>query len=181
MKMIISKYGWGLLVLFVGICAIGWKLFQIQKVKASATDRNVKAFLLMIQRSEGTYGPDAYNMLFGGGLFSSFAKHPNQKVVAGGYTSTAAGAYQFLYSTWQEVAISLGLSDFSPASQDLGAIEKIRQRGALDLVIAGRFEEAVSKCRKEWASLPGAGYGQPEQKMATLLSYYKNAGGSVAA
>jgi len=29
-----------------------------------------------------------------------------------------------------------------------------------------------------WASLPGAGYNQPERKLAALLQAYANAGGS---
>ena len=67
-----------------------------------------------------------YNVLYGGGKFSSYAAHPNQKILiksgpnAGKYSS-AAGKYQFLNSTWQEAAKALGLKDFSPESQDAAA------------------------------------------------------------
>ena len=45
---------------------------------------------------------------------------------------------------------------------------------------AGRFADAVAKCKKEWASLPGAGYGQRENSLATLQAAYLDAGGNLA-
>jgi muramidase (phage lysozyme) len=76
-------------------------------------------------------------------------------------TSTAAGAYQFLARTWDEVAAALELPDFSPQSQDVAALWLIRRRGALADLREGRFDDFVAKCAKEWASLPGSPYGQP--------------------
>src|SRR3990167_9402573 len=123
---------------------------------------NMRAFLMMIRHAEGTAGPDGYRTLFGGGLFEGFEDHPRQRITRklGGkpITSSAAGAYQFLERTWDEVQTKLDLPDFSPNSQDRGAVELIRRRGALKLVVGGRFEQAVEKVRKEWASMPGAGY-----------------------
>jgi lysozyme len=140
---------------------------------------NLKAFLAMIQVAEGTYGRYAYRTLYGGMLFSGYSAHPNIAITSNGITSTAAGAYQMLYSTWLSVAQPLGLEDFSPANQDRGAVELIRRRGALEDVLAGRLETAISKCRKEWASLPGAGYGQRERSMAYLVQVYRGAGGQL--
>ncbi len=142
---------------------------------------NLKAFLTMIQYSEGTYGNNAYRTMYGGQLFSGFTEHPNIAITKSGITSTAAGAYQFLYATWTSVQQSLGLPDFSPISQDRGAIELVRRRGALEDVMSGRFSIAIEKCRKEWASLPGAGYGQWERDITTLMQVYKSAGGHIAA
>ncbi len=141
--------------------------------------RNLRAFLTMIQYAEGTLGSNAYRTLFGGQLFSSYAKHPDIAITRGGITSTAAGAYQILFSTWKAIKHAIGLEDFSPASQDRAAIELIRRRGAVADILAGRFETAVEKCRKEWASLPGAGYGQREQSMAALKKVYQQAGGQL--
>lgn len=45
---------------------------------------------------------------------------------------------------------------------------------------AGRVEIAANKVRKVWASLPGAGYGQGEVRMASFVNNYVNAGGTVA-
>ena len=45
---------------------------------------------------------------------------------------------------------------------------------------AGRFDAAVAKVRKVWASLPGAGYGQREESMARVRTAYVAAGGTLA-
>ena len=142
---------------------------------------NLKAFLVMIQYAEGTYGENAYRTLYGGQLFNDYSRHPHIAITKGGITSTAAGAYQILYRTWFTIQQSLGLTDFSPASQDRAAIELIRRRGALEDILTGSLPTAIEKCRKEWASLPGAGYGQREHSLATLTQVYQNAGGQVTA
>jgi muramidase (phage lysozyme) len=64
--------------------------------------------------------------------------------------STAAGAYQFLKTTWNE----LKLPDFSETSQDKGFELLVRRRNAIDLINTGKFEEAIHKLALEWASLP---------------------------
>jgi muramidase (phage lysozyme) len=142
--------------------------------------KSLKAFLIMIQYSEGTFGKDGYRKLYGGGYFNDFSKHPNTPLTKWGITSTAAGAYQILNKTWVEIQAKLKLPDFSPLSQDKAAIELIRRRKALEDVMAGRFAQAIEKCKKEWASLPGAGYGQSEKNAKSLLAVYKMAGGNAA-
>lgn len=144
--------------------------------------QNVTAFLLMLRKSEGTSGPNGYSTLVGGGQFYSFDDHPRMLVYLPNLkiNSSAAGAYQILQRTWDSVAAKLSLTDFTPISQDRAAIELIRGRGALGDVRAGRFADAVAKCKKEWASLPGAGYGQHENALATLQTAYVNAGGNLA-
>ncbi|WP_232461077.1 glycoside hydrolase family 104 protein [Burkholderia ubonensis] len=130
------------------------------------TNTNVQAFLRMVRVGEGTAGPNGYTTLFGGGQFSDMSRHPNIAVTRGGYTSTAAGAYQILYSTWLEAKAALGLPDFSPASQDLAACWLIKRRGALADVQNGAVATAIGKCNKEWASLAGSPYGQPKLTLA---------------
>lgn len=161
--------------------------FMTTSTSADAQNPNVRAFLDMIAVSEGTSGPEGYRFMFGyprnpDRLITSYADHPRQyfSFTAGGRTqkTSAAGRYQFLASTWDDLRAKLRLPDFSPASQDMAAIELVRQRGALNDVRAGRIAAAIAKCAKTWASLPGAGYGQPEQKMATLLTAYAQAGGT---
>ena len=159
----------------------GTFMFTLSKAKnvnaSMLQNSNVKAFLLMIRKGEGTLGANGYKMLFGGQLFASYADHPRIIVKKSGYTSSAAGAYQFLSKTWDETANVMGLTDFSPLNQDLGALGRIAIRGALDDVLAGRFELAVKKCAKEWASLPFSPYGQPTQTIAAARDFYKNNGG----
>lgn len=157
------------------------KLSEMAKVTAAhVANKNVQAFLRVIRRGEGTSDGAGYWRLFGGEQFTSFADHPRRLVVKGGYRSTAAGAYQFLESTWDETRRIMGLPDFGTASQDRAAVGRIAARGALGDVMAGRFEEAVRKCAKEWASLPFSPYGQPTISLDVARTVYASAGGKEA-
>ncbi|MBK9329057.1 MAG: glycoside hydrolase family 104 protein [Sphingobacteriales bacterium] len=135
----------------------------------------------MIRHAEGTAGANGYRTLFGGKLFNDYAQHPRVKVPFRNTYSTAAGAYQFLYSTWYRLSLKLGLKDFSPESQDKACIELIREKNALEDVKNGNFESAIKKIAKVWASLPGAGYNQPEKKIAELQKVYTQNGGKLIA
>lgn len=143
---------------------------------------NLSAFLTLIRTGEGTLGEDGYRTLYGGGRFDAFYDHPRTKVKAGKWTSTAAGAYQILERTWDGLvkANPWTLTDFTPDKQDEAAILLIKGRGAYKDVIDGHFRAAIAKCCKEWASLPGAPYGQPTLKLERALEIIKNAGGKFA-
>jgi len=146
---------------------------------------NVRAFLDMIAFAEGA----DYSTLFGRGKFSGFDDHPRIVVRRWGkdgqgndvlYASSAAGRYQIIRKTWDDVSRKIGATSFDPYWQDLAAIYLIRRKGALADVIAGRFSTAVNKVRRVWASLPGAGYNQPERRYDRLLQAYLDAGGTIA-
>ncbi len=138
----------------------------------------------MIATSEGTkgVGDDGYNVLVGSTknhplLFQGYDNHPqifNQKM-----NSTAAGRYQLLGHYYTAYKKSLNLPDFSPDSQDKIALQQIKECRALDEIEAGDFNVAVTLCAHIWASLPGAGYGQHENKMNDLKRAYLDAGGSL--
>jgi len=147
---------------------------------ADLANENVQAMLRVIRTAEGTAGANGYRTLFGGQLFSGYADHPRIVVKRSGYTSSAAGAYQFLASSWDETARTMGLADFSPASQDLAAVGRLAARGALDDVKAGRFDAAVKKIAREWASLPGSPYGQPVVTIDKARAVYAASGGVFA-
>jgi muramidase (phage lysozyme) len=90
-----------------------------------ANDLSPEARGLLRAISPGESG-GAYNVEYGGTTFDSYADHPNvaHRITSGpnaGKTSTAAGRYQMLYSTWLEAKNALGLKDFSPESQDKAA------------------------------------------------------------
>jgi lysozyme len=70
--------------------------------------------------------------------------------------SSAAGAYQLIKATWIRLRDKLQLPDFSPASQDLAAVQLLDDIGALKLVQAGDIQGALAKASKVWASLPGS-------------------------
>jgi len=140
----------------------------------------VKAALDVIAWAEGAN----YNTLYGGGSFSG-SQHPNRAITAGSYTSTAAGRYQFLYSTWNGIRNKLGLADFSPINQDIAALELINQRGGLSYLLNGDFEGMLRTLGCAWASLPFSGCGQGEKTLSQVLNYFNGAlsvyGGTAAA
>lgn len=148
---------------------------------------NAVAFLDMLAWSEGTDNgkqptkDHGYDVIVGGQLFSDYADHPRVLVSLPklGIKSTAAGRYQFLARTWESLQRRMGLPDFGPLSQDKACIRLIEGRGALSSVKAGHIQHALALCSKEWASLPGAGYGQHERKVEDLLAVYRKAGGVV--
>lgn len=98
---------------------------------AAGLSRAAVGFLQAIAGPES--GGD-YNVMYspdGRRYFDDFSWHPNQSAVIAsgpnaGKTSSAAGRYQFLYSTWvgavEELkAKGVEITDFSPASQDVVA------------------------------------------------------------
>lgn len=139
--------------------------------------KNLQAFLYLIRVGEGTSDENGYRRLFGGRpgtrdkLFDDWSDHPrvrtyekNDEFIKNGKKdfTTAAGAYQITATTWDSlIKGGLILPDFRPESQDRAACALVKRRGALEDVLAGRFEMAITKCNREWASLPGSPYGQP--------------------
>lgn len=157
---------------------------------------NRAAFLDMLAVSEGTSTSRAtrnkgYDVIVTGvdgkpEVFSDYRNHPfangrsAKQINSKGLMSTASGRYQFLVRDWAHYKDALGLPDFSPSSQDLWAIQLIRECSALPLIDIGQFALAVQHVAHLWASLPGAGYAQHENVMASLQTAYVNSGGSVA-
>lgn len=161
--------------------------------EARAGSRNALAFLDMLAWSEGTStspatAMDGYDVIVTGldrksEVFKDFTDHPfdrgrmSKVINSKGLTSNASGRYQQMLKDWPYYRAKLSLPDFSPISQDLLALQHIRECRALPDVHAGRIETAISKCRNIWASLPGAGYGQREHRLKDLIKQYQMAGG----
>ena len=127
---------------------------------------NVQKMLDLIANAEGVN--HGYNTLFGNGRFSDFSAHPNQskqftQTDGKQNSTTAAGRYQFLKSTWDGVAKKLGLEDFSPKNQDIAAVALLAENGALPYVLRGDLQTAVKKSGGTWASLPSSNYAQPKK------------------
>ncbi|WP_227983141.1 glycoside hydrolase family 24 protein [Dickeya poaceiphila] len=159
-------------------------------------NKNLTAFLDVLAFSEGTSTHPitrnrGYDVIVTGidgkpEIFTDYQNHPFANGRPGkifnkqGQRSTASGRYQQLYRYWPTYKAQLKLPDFGPNSQDALATQLIRERKALDDVIAGRIQSAIGKCCNIWASLPGAGYGQREHSIDTLIVVYKQSGGVVA-
>ncbi len=158
-----------------------------QTIPGVRGNANVRAFLDMLAFSEIgsvllSLSDNGYNVIVGSTpahpiLFTDYSKHPRQYQKA--QNSDAAGRYQFMGRYWEHYRVQLALPDFGPESQDIWAIQLIRECRALDLIQEGKFPLAVEACRSRWASLPGAGYNQHENSLAALTDAYTDAGGTI--
>lgn len=134
----------------------------------------------------GIAGPDLTTDKPGLEIFTDFTEHPFTYRRAKlfrlpdtfNHRSTAAGRYQILYRWWKSYKPMLRLPDFSPLSQDLYAIQQLKERWAIALIQAGKVDEAIKACSPIWASFPGNTYGQGGHSMQTLLATYHEIGGS---
>ncbi len=141
-----------------------------------------QALLNTIRYAEGTWkqgSREGYHTLYGGGRFASLARHP-EIVVVKRYTSAAAGAYQFLPTTWKEASQRLQLNSFDPSNQDQAALYLVDRRGVLDEIDqAGLTPKAMAVLAKEWASFPTlsgrSAYGQPVKQAEDLERFYAEA------
>ncbi|MBE8969070.1 lysozyme [Nostocales cyanobacterium LEGE 12452] len=148
------------------------------RVRTSDYSPRLSAFLATIRWAEtGTSEPESYHKLVFNGTFNNFSTHPLKKQCAPingkNVCSTAAGAYQMLDKSWYDLQPKLNLKDFSPASQDKMAIEYIRRNNALSDVEAGRFDTAICKVGRVWASLICNSYNQNPKSLAQLRIYYQ--------
>lgn len=141
----------------------------------------------VIRYAEGTLGERGYNTQFTGKQFEDLSQHPRQINSSNGLSSDAAGAYQFLSTTWNEAKNALNLPDFSPDSQEKAGRFLTERRGVNpDAVYQTKeeFKAAMDKLAPEWAGLPyskvspkgfGNGssyYGQGGKSLDELWSIY---------
>ncbi|MCS0590358.1 paar repeat-containing protein [Massilia norwichensis] len=151
---------------------------------ALLADPNVSAFLKAIAEAEGGGYDFKYGAVKGKRndpwRFTDFSTHPGPGF--GGRT-TASGMYQITVDTWRDHGRKMGLSDFSPKTQDLLAVEMLRSIGVIDKIKEGNIAEAMGPAAKKWAALPkGPGLGnqyppQPFVKYEAFFAIYQANGG----
>ncbi len=149
---------------------------------------NVKAFLDTIAWAEG----GDYDLKYGGvkgkkadkWRITDFSVPPGPG--SDGVT-TASGRYQINLANWTENGKKkLGIADFTPKSQDLIAIEGLRQARAIDAVLAGNMDEAIPRAAKTWNALPmgkdkgNRVSGQAYKPWDDVIAKYQEAGGALA-
>lgn len=148
--------------------------------------RNILAMLDAIAVGEGTDNErqrtnhDGYDVLVGGALFTDFSKHPNilVQVNKAGLKSTAAGRYQLLYRYWQPYCRIVGRNDFQPETQDLIAIQQMKEKGCIPYLVEGNITEAIrGRANRIWASLPESPYGQRTESWADFRRIFESKGG----
>lgn len=156
----------------------------LEKMLANA---NVQAALKVIRYTECKDTPDCYQYVFGSSpnnklRFTDFSKHPDNLQKHNGISSTAAGAYQILKRTYDELCATYKFTDFTPHTQDLMCCALFDRRGVLAAISKGKFlsEEVMGALSEEWASLPYSSYGQPTHSIADVRTKYLENGGSFA-
>lgn len=147
------------------------------------------ALMQTVAWAEGTYIPglegyNPYRVLVGSSpsvprLATSWDDHPRSSFVAPRWRSDAAGAYQFLSSTWDSVQAkykSIWHSDlpaFAPQNQDRAFLALAGERGGLQRLLDGivvlnqrisvdaeAVRQAMYAFSREWASIPGYNIGE---------------------
>lgn len=154
-------------------------------------DAQTSALLATIRQFES--GGD-YNILYGGAPNTyGNSDHPSflgwpgvvlptSTCVAAGYANgvcktTAAGAYQFLSTSWRTYAPAAA---FTPANQDAAALRYLTALGAITALQSGDVNAAFAAASKAWASMPYSASGQPKQSLSTVLAAFESFGGTVA-
>jgi len=147
---------------------------------------NISAFLKAIAEAEG----GGYDFKFGAvkgkrndpWRFTDTSTHPGAGC---GGKSTAAGMYQVTIDTWRDHGgKKMGLTDFTPKTQDLIAVDLLRHLGIIDKIKAGDIAGAMPKAAGRWSALPeGPGRknhypDQPYVGYEKFLEIYKAAGGT---
>lgn len=151
---------------------------RLAENEALLADRNVAAFIRAIAIAEG----GGYDFKYGAfkgkrndpWRFSDYSTHPGPG--RGGVT-TAAGMYQINIPTWKDHGGKMGLTDFSPKTQDLIAIEILRSIDVIDKIKAGDVAGAMPRSSVKWAALPkgpGLKGGHANQPFVTYEEFFRN-------
>ena len=152
------------------------------KAEAMLKDQNFSDFRDLIAASEG----GTYNRLFGFDnqgrprYFSDFTKFPDspakyQKADGTIGESNDAGRYQINIKTYNRLAKRLGITDFSPRSQDIIANALILENSKASKALQdGDIGAAVSALNKVWLSLPGGPNGVGHRSMQFIQDAYNN-------
>jgi muramidase (phage lysozyme) len=128
---------------------------RLEENKVYLADPNVAAYLKAIAASEGGGYDFKYGAVKGKKndpwRFTDTSTHPGAGF--GGRT-TAAGMYQITVDTWRQFGGKMGLTDFTPNTQDLIAVDMLRTIGVIDKIKVGDVAGAMPKAALKWAALP---------------------------
>lgn len=151
-----------------------------------------RALLTMVSYAEGTYSAEGYRVNFGRFTTKDFRQVHSGRVVNG---SSAEGKYQFMNYSAPPTAGATGVIDGTPLSQDIMAIERMKNRLrnaglSFDALSTSPFEKVVWALAPEWASFPCGpngvfgvdkscysfkGLPQPTKPISRLLEVYQAA------
>jgi muramidase (phage lysozyme) len=156
---------------------------NLAEARANLRDPRVQAFLATIAYAEnkGQGTLLQYDSLFGDhpegrrNRFTDYSKFPGSGGVGfGGGKPTADGRYQINKDTYDEFSRKIGLTDFSPETQDLMATHMLAEKGVIEALRGGDFARAVDQSGR-WMSLPRRENGQwvKRRKNQPIVPYEK--------
>ena len=162
-----------------------WQRRRRRENEVLAANPIIRSFLDMISFSEGNTN---YDTLFGNDhrTFTDRSTHPgNRGQDYHGTPGGAAGRYQIMPRTYRDLNRLLGPYTMSDRDQDLMAIELIREGRALEPLLSGHLDEAVSRLGQlqTWTSFPVLGNGtwqrnpshQPTRNIEDLRARFHDA------
>ena len=138
---------------------------------------STRALMSTIAHAEGT--KTLYNISFTYKSFSSYQDHPRRIYCTQNRAlcSDAAGRYQFLSKTWDDIRRNIRLDSFAPYFQDKAGVYLTEvRRGVRNHSLRlnkSQFSNVMYKLRYEWASLPYSPYGQPVHSLDGLWRVYQ--------
>lgn len=99
--------------------------------------------------------------------------------------AAGAGLYRIAPEDWQSKAARMGLGDTGPESQDLVAVETLRELGVLTLLEGGDVWSVLGQAARYWPALPappGADgrFAPPATEYEIFCMRYKEYGGTVS-
>ena len=154
------------------------RLAELEELLNTPYARSVLDFIADMEGTSGR-GDQGYNIAFGGSTFNDFSQHPGVERAYLGldgrrHTSDAAGRYQFLQSTYNDLRDRYGIPDFSPHSQDLMAMALIVDVGGEEALRSGDFPALLEKLNQRWASIPGTTLGRNLHNPQTIAAAYSS-------
>jgi muramidase (phage lysozyme) len=113
--------------------------------QADLSQPNVKAFLETIAAAEG----GNYNVINTGIPVNNLMHFPAPTIYG-----SAAGEYQILAPTYALLSAQLGLTDWSPQTQDLMAAFILQKIGVVADLQAGNLPAAITAASNQWSAVP---------------------------
>lgn len=169
-----------LLIAILVVLYLYLKTIQVKKQVSTNTNNNLKAFQMLLRYAEFSRINDIdYRSHFGFSTFTDTSRHPNKKICISGYCSTAAGAFQYINSTWVWLAGKYGVRSFTQRDQDYINELHLTEMGVKKALDNNDLQKAVEIAGAQWASLPGSKFGQGKHSYQTLEQIYIKYGGSI--
>ena len=155
---------------------------------------NLTAFLRLIRQGESSQEDIGYRLLVFNGLFQSFADHPrihfdrvtrqridDWKSAPPNSTTSAAGAYQIVETTFDSWCKATGPHGFTPEEQDACALWLISQHPAAEAeILAGKPVGAAGALGGVWTSLASMTYETIVDVFTTYGGVLQSAGESAS-